>query len=113
MEFRGADFDWKHTGWTQSAANRSLAAAAAQTLDPAAKSGSGTGWVKRRRAKRRSIANADSPPESPPEPLLKGLRFAVRRGELLGICGEVSVSFVNRAPRFGWSDRYCECWVLP
>ncbi len=88
VEFRGAEFDWKHTGWTQSAANRSLAAAAAQTLDPAADSG--TGGSKRQRRKRRAIGNADSPPESPSEPLLKGLRFAVRRGELLGICGEVS-----------------------
>ncbi len=88
VEFRGADFDWKHTGWTQSAANRSLAAAAAQTLGPAAESG--TAGSKRQRRKRRAIANADSPPESPSEPLLKGLHLAVRCGELLGICGEVS-----------------------
>lgn len=98
VEFRGADFDWKHTGWTQSAANRSLVAAAAQTLDPAAPPRSGTASFhrRRRRLKRRSVADADSPPESPSEPLLKGLRFSVHRGELLGICGEVRWSLAQQ-----------------
>ena len=95
LEFRGADFDWKHTGWTRSAANRSLAAAAAQTLDPAAAPGSTNGRLGRRRRRGRSVSNADSPPESPTEPLLKGLRFSVRRGELLGICGEVRSLYIR------------------
>ena len=89
LEFRGADFDWKHTGWQRSAANRSLSAVAAHSPIPEVDPRGGADAFRRQRRKRCAIVDAESPPETPLEPLLKGLRCSVRKGELLGICGEV------------------------
>ena len=98
LEFRGADFDWKHTGWQHSAANLSLSTAAARSLSLEAQPCSATNSIRRTRRKGRAVADAKSLPESPAEPLLKQLRFSVRRGELLGICGEVRNTLHHMVP---------------
>ena len=112
LEFRGGDFDWKHTGWQHSAANRSLSAAATRSLNADDKPRRAKSSFPLPRWKTRAVVNADSPPESPSEPLLKGLRFSVRRGELLGICGEVSTGEYAIAA-FQIPDAHCMKRPLP
>lgn len=97
VEMRGADYDWNDRSWAMSADKAALSAAAVLAPDSALSGLAATGASPHQPAPaggRTAVASqggrapaAAAGPSTSPQ--LGGIRFALKRGELLGICGEV------------------------
>jgi hypothetical protein len=84
---RGADFDWRYRGWEEAGANLGLQRKPRRVA---------------KKANTEKVTGASLAEDTGPDhwPLLKGVEFAVQKGELLGICGEVRGPVVDgKSPR--------------